>query len=116
MNNKLTSLIGKYTLLLAITYAVEFGVNLLIQNAGIDWYTYIAIWMRFLPTVLSIIMNVVITIIMYSDIKKMSIKAPYAIVATLLLRPIGVCAFLIYVIISDKNESTLEPIDGILDR
>ena len=116
MNNKLTFLIGKYTLMLAISYALEFGVNHVLQMASVELYTYIAIWLRYVPIILSITLSVVMAIILSADISKMKVRAPYVILTTILFRPIGVVAFLIYVIISDQNESTQEPIEGILDR
>jgi hypothetical protein len=116
MSNKVTMLIGKYTLLLAMTYAVEFGVDLLMQMADVELYSLISIWARLLPAILTIVLNVIMAIILYPEIARMKISAPYVILATVLFRPVGVCAFLIYMIIRDKNESIQEPIDGILDR
>ena len=51
-----------------------------------------------IPYGLYLIFNLFVTLIMNGDIKKMSIKADYAIVLTIIARPIGICVFLIYIL------------------
>jgi hypothetical protein len=53
---------------------------------------------------LAIILSILVAVIVSRDIKKLGIKTNYVILATILFRPVGVCAFLLYAIHNECNE------------
>lgn len=115
MNPKSAALIAKYAILLAITYAVESGLSIYVKNFKIEALSSFDFISYYRP-VISLLLNGVMALLIYPDIAKLKISAPHAILATLLFRPVGVFAFLMYVIIANTNSSEAEPIDGIIDR
>jgi hypothetical protein len=98
-------LIGKYALLLSVIYAFETimwsVINMqpyfdeLFKTAYIYYYIFYAV---------SIFFNIIIAVIINRDIKRLKLKTSYVILATLLIRPVGVCAFLLYSIIDEYSE------------
>lgn len=116
MNGNLHTLIAKYAIVTATTYALEYGFSIVLNKLVIDPESYSLLYSRFYGFGLTVVLNIILALIIYSDSSRLNIKAPYAVLATIVCRPIGVFAFLIYAIIAKNNPSEAGPIDGVIDR
>jgi len=58
------------------------------------------------PELLTIVLNLITSFIVYRDKVAKKIETKYAIVATILYRPVGVVAFLLYSIYNNDGEDT----------
>ncbi len=114
MKKHKTYWVKKYAFVLVCYYVIEE-----IASRG---YNFWLDWMRTLedvqmsdyiytPLVYAVItysLNVILAIILNSDIKKLQIKAKYAVLCTVVFAPMGVSLFLLYVILSEVNKSEQE--------
>jgi hypothetical protein len=97
MPNKIIKLVAKYAILLSILMAIELIARMYYDTIA-DQTDTSSLIRLVIPYGLYLLFNLFIALIMSSDIKKMSIKADYAIALTIIARPIGICLFLIYVL------------------
>lgn len=95
-------LIGKYALLLGAFALLEYLVRQYFREATLDFGDY-QVLRATIPTGLTFLLNIVTALLIYADTKRTGIKTTYVTLATILYRPIGVCAFLLYIIF-DKNK------------
>ena len=102
-------IIGKYALILAVSsifvtalqYITSYGVfsDEVMTNNLIQVY---------IPITFNLLLNVITAFIIWQDIRKYNVKTKYIMVATILFRPAGVFAFLMFLFFRDKfNKSTL---------
>lgn len=97
MKESYYKLVGKYTLLLAVLMFIEYIVHLYVRNF-MDLPPEDTALSVILLATLTLAFNAVTAFVIYSDIKIMGLKTRYVILATVLYKPIGICAFLIYVV------------------
>jgi Na+/phosphate symporter len=98
-------LISKYALLLSISYLLEFAFNRYVINFNVDQVTSTnQILVSTAPYMLILLLNIITSIIVYRDKVTQNVKTKYVILATVLYRPIGVVAFLLYSIYSKGTE------------
>lgn len=119
IDSKPASLIGKYSVILAICYALEIAFSLwltTLSDIQLSEENQYLMYLKFYSYGLTLLLNSIIALLLYSDIKNLKLSAPYVIIATLLFRPVGVFAFLIYALLATRETSKPEPIDGIIDR
>jgi len=102
MPNKIIKLVAKYAIILSVLMAVELFARMYYDTIA-DQTDSSSLIRFIIPYGLYLVFNLFVALIMNSDIKKMSIKADYAIVLTIIARPIGICVFLIY-ILGQQNE------------
>jgi Na+/phosphate symporter len=98
-------LISKYAVLLSISYLLEFAFNRYVINFNVDQVTRTnQILVSTAPYMLTLLLNIITSIIVYRDKVTQNVKTKYVILATVLYRPIGVVAFLLYSIYSKGTE------------
>ncbi|HCM76224.1 MAG TPA: hypothetical protein DIS90_07570 [Cytophagales bacterium] len=97
-------LISKYALLLSISYILEFAFNRYVRSFNAELVTETnQILISTATYILTFFLNIVTSIIVYRDIVTQNIKTRYVVLATVLYRPIGVVAFLLYSIYDKGN-------------
>lgn len=97
------NVIGKYALILAassilvtaLPYAISYEIfsDEVITNNLIQMY---------IPIAFNLLLNVITAFIVWQDIRKYNVKTKYIMVTTILFRPAGVFAFLLFLIFQDK--------------
>lgn len=114
MNNVIYKYIVKYSLILAACYLVTYIANLSLQYMEIpDVDSSMQSLIFSIPNFLAMFFNLVIALIVNRDIRKLNLQAKYVVVATLFFRPVGVCAFLLY-LISEHRKAMGEQSEGVL--
>jgi hypothetical protein len=97
MADKNFKLISKYALLLAVSYLLEFALDQYLMRVDSDDLTGTeTILISAAKPVLTLLLNIVFAAIVYRDKVAQNIKTRYVILATVLYRPIGVVAFLLF--------------------
>lgn len=105
MTDRNLKLISKYALLLSISYILEFAFNRYIRSFNPDFVTKTEpILVSTAPYILTLLFNIITSIIVYKDKVIHGIRTKYVILATVLYRPIGVVAFLLYSIYDNRAE------------
>lgn len=105
MTDRNLKLISKYALLLSISYILEFVFNRYIRSFNADFVTKTEpILVSAAPYILTLLFNLITSIIVYKDKVIYGIRTKYVILATVLYRPIGVVAFLLYSIYDNRVE------------
>ena len=102
MTKDYSRFISKYALLLGAFALLEFLVRQYIREKTLDFGDY-QVLRAAIPTGLTFILNIITALLISADKNKIGIKTNYVTLATILYRPIGVCAFLLFVIL-DKNK------------
>lgn len=106
MTDSKFKLISKYALILSISYLFEFAFNRYIRQLNLDPETRTnEILISTVPYMLTFLLNIITAIIVYRDIVNKNIRTEYAILATVLYRPLGVVVFLLYSIISMRQRT-----------
>jgi hypothetical protein len=113
MKNNKTYWVKKYAILLVCFYLLndiivqtEIVSKIIKESESID--SRDAAIKNLIYSGISILLNIVLAVIVYGDIKKIQIKMKYAVLLTVLYAPMGVCLFLLYVILSQANKSEHE--------
>ena len=115
MSDKNFKLIGKYALLLSICYLLEIIFNDYAseQNTslegGWDLIFYYGTYYLF-----SMTLNVITAVLIFQDKTKLNLNTRYVLVATLLYRPVGVIAFLLYAVYSKSNEAKEQNVSPLI--
>jgi hypothetical protein len=92
-------LISKYALLLAISYLLVLAFDQYLMRVDSDDLTGTeAMLFSAAEPILTLFLNIVFSLVVYRDKVTQNIKTKYVILATVLYRPIGVVAFLLYAI------------------
>jgi len=106
MTDRNFKLIGKYALLLSISYLLELAFNRYMRSFNTDLVARTnQILVSAAPHILTLLLlNLITSIIVYRDKLSQNIKTKYVILATVLYRPIGVVAFLLYSIYENGSE------------
>ena len=107
MTDRNFRLISKYALLLSISYLIELALTRYINQLDLE---LVAMENRSListaPVVFTFILNIITSLIVFRDKVAKRIETKYVIVATILYRPIGVVAFLLYSIYGNESADT----------
>jgi hypothetical protein len=97
MTDRNLRLTGKYALLLSISYLLELALRRYISQIDFELVT---MEQRGListaPVIFTFALNIITSFIVFRDRVINRIETKYVIVATILYRPVGVVAFLIY--------------------
>jgi hypothetical protein len=99
-------LISKYALLLSISYIVEFALSrYYLGSVNTDLLSRTNQFLILAaPTILTLLFNIIVAAIVHRDKETQNLKTKYVILATVLYRPIGVVAFLLYSIYNNWTE------------
>lgn len=99
MDDRYFRFIGKYALLLSLMYGIEFVFWRYMDQRELttDTLTDRLLTMT-IPVALALVLNIVLTIIVTRDIRVLNLNTRYVTLATLIYRPVGVCAFLLYLL------------------
>lgn len=125
MSNRLYSMIGKYAALLSIFYLISYAFRWAANSYefplsfNLSESTFVR---ATAPTIFDLLLNVVSAFIIHHDITKSGVRTKYVVLSTVLYRPLGIVAFLLFLILqttgitpaSQWNESTSDP--DILDQ
>jgi hypothetical protein len=113
MDTNYFKLVSKYAIVLTVLYLIEYVADIYI-NEFIYSGTYdTTLWaMRLTPNLFTLVLNGVCALIVARDIRAHNVKTQYVIIATILFRPIGVCALLLYLYNHDRKESM--PSDALI--
>lgn len=103
MTDNASKLITKYALILSIFYIFSYAFNRLLPEVDLNNDFY---WQAMVkgnaPWLFNLILNIFTAIILRADVNKHNVNVKYLTLATLLYRPIGVFAFLLFYILGDK--------------
>lgn len=86
-----------------ISYVVSRTIMELQIEAGIDQSPFL---LANLPMATDFLLNIITAILLRRDIKRYNITTRYVMLATILYGPLGVFAFLVYVLLLDKALTT----------
>jgi hypothetical protein len=101
MTKDYSKLISRYALLLGAFALLEYFIRQYLREGALDFGEY-QVLRATIPTALTFLLNIIMALLINADIKKLGMKTNYLTLATILYRPIGVCAFLLYIVF-DKN-------------
>ena len=104
MNDRFYTLIGKYALLLTILYFISYAFLIAIDRYEFESdFTTTALIRSLVPLILDVILNVVAALFVQRDINKYNVRTRYVLLATVLYRPLGIVAFLLFVILQNTE-------------
>jgi hypothetical protein len=90
-------LISKYALLLSISYIIELAFDRYVNQIDLDLVTKAERnLINAAPLSFTFLLNLITSLIVFRDKVASKIETKYVIEATILYRPVGVVAFLIY--------------------
>jgi len=92
----LFKLISKYALLLSLFYFMEIILSKLIREYGGDWFEGNSLLRFYVPFIFTFILNIIAAILLNKDAKTADIRTNLITIATLLFRPVGVVAFILF--------------------
>jgi hypothetical protein len=105
-------LVDKYALLLSSFYVAELIFWFYIKDAMLS--DAITRQERSLLSMTKYVFSFFLSLItvwsLYTDKSKLQVETRYVFLATLLYRPIGVCAFLLYVLYENKKSAVESPV------
>jgi len=90
-------LVNKYAIILIVSYGLTFLLGLLLNNlfSGTSGQHERNLIMMNIPMIFQFLANIVVSLIIIEDSKKIKIKNNLIIVATILFSMVGVCMFLL---------------------
>ena len=102
--NHISKTIGKYAIILIVLYFFENFLSdiLIVFLTKLLNYPDQMVFITIVNSVVFIFSNLIVALFIASDIKKYKLKTKYIILLTILFRPIGVCFFLISLILEKK--------------
>ena len=102
--NHISKTIGKYAIILIVLYFFENFLSdiLIVFLTNLRYYPDQMVFITIVNSVVFIFSNLIVALFIASDIKKYKLKTKYIILLTILFRPIGVCFFLISLILEKK--------------
>src|SRR5687768_1266671 len=99
----ISNLIGKYALILAAFSIVTTVPQYLLPNMELsDEPVRNMLIQTYIPLALGVFLNLVTAFLVKQDIRKPNVKTKYIMVTTILYRPVGVIAFLLFRIFQEK--------------
>lgn len=102
MTKDYSRLIGKYALLLGAFALLEYVVRQYLRGKNLEFGDF-QVLRATIPTGLTLLLNIITALLVSADRNRIGVKTNYVTLVTILYRPIGVCAFLLFVIF-DKNK------------
>jgi hypothetical protein len=111
MKDRSFELVTKYALLLSVFYLIYLAFENIVLTAltGTEIGVNMA-WRVMYPHIFNFGLNLVAAYIVALDIRKYNVKTKYVILSTILYRPIGVLAFLIFFVLQSRAKTEHEQI------
>jgi hypothetical protein len=107
MTERNLKLIGKYALLLSISFIIQFALDSYVNGIDLELVTKAERnLIDTVPLIFAFLLNLITSVIIFRDKVTNKIETKYVIVATILYRPVGVVAFLLYSIYETKTGET----------
>lgn len=105
MNEERFNLITKYAIVLSVFYLLSFVFNRVVREITFDnSEIYNAVYQQWLPFTFDLILNIIAAFLVGQDVIKHKVKSKYLTLATIIYRPIGVFAFLLFLFIQVKDQ------------
>ncbi|MCZ8216560.1 MAG: hypothetical protein O9262_10000 [Cyclobacteriaceae bacterium] len=105
MKDQIFRLITKYALLLTVFYILSFAFTRLIIEFDFNTSLIDSINIRqSAPLLFDIILNLITVYLVNQDRKRYKVKTKYVILATIVFRPLGVFAFLLFFHFQDQQK------------
>jgi hypothetical protein len=97
MTDRNARLIAKYALILSISYLIELALRRYINQMDLELVTMEQRGLiSAVPVIFTFVLNIITSFLVFKDKVTNKIRTKYVIAATILYRPVGVVAFLIY--------------------
>jgi hypothetical protein len=108
MTNKNFNQISKYALILSVSYLMQMAFSKYIYISNTEQFSVIERGFRsMIPVLFALVLNAITSLIVYRDIKSNNIKTKYVLLTTLLYRPVGVVAFLLFSIYKNVDDDII---------
>jgi hypothetical protein len=104
-SNDLFKLISKYALLLSLFYFVEILFLKLMRVYGGDIFESNPLVRAYIPIIVTFGLNIITAIVVNNEGKNLNIRRDIVTVATLLFRPVGAVALILFAIAQSKSDS-----------
>lgn len=115
MSEKIIKLFGKYAGLLSASYVVEIATRRLAYHSDIDLSQLEQVYIELGIYGLIMLMNVIMALVIKKDKDTFQIPTRYVYLSTILYRPVGVCAFLLYAFYNEQQaKQNTDEINGSL--
>lgn len=106
MDNRSKKLIVKYALILSFFFVLEQLFRSYIREfVNSDMIGKHTSFYATVPYAFSFMLNVVTGFIVFKDKQRLNIGSRYLLLATILYKPVGVCAFLLFSILDESKRS-----------
>jgi hypothetical protein len=97
MTNRNLKLISKHAVLLSISYVIELVLRRYVNQMDLEFVTMEERGLiSAAPLIFTFILNIISAVIVFRDKVTNKIQTKYVIVSTILYRPVGVVAFLLF--------------------
>jgi len=121
MTDRIYALISKYALLLSIFYFLSYAFSWTVNTYELPSDERSYIYLRAIsPVILDLLLNISAALVVKQDVDKYKVGAKYVILATLLYRPLGVVAFLLFLILQNtgvtQRWNSIESDPDIIDQ
>jgi hypothetical protein len=103
MNEKMNKFIAKYALWLSASYVVELAIRTLMNRVDLDFSRSQAGLFQLAIAGAVVLLNVIIALVIKKDKDAFQIPTQYVYLSTILYRPVGVCAFLLYALYNERQ-------------
>lgn len=104
MTDNASRLVTKYALVLSFLYVISYVFNKVLMEIDFGDEPYRQTMIRGnAPWIFNLILNIFTAIVINIDANKNKVSARYISLATILYRPVGVFAFLLFYILGDKG-------------
>lgn len=105
--NAIAKIIAKYALILIVLYLIQYIFNLLLDTylelQNVEFKS--RMWLMYIPLGVTILLNLMTAIIVFTDIKRLHLKSRYITFMTLICSPLGICLFFITLINQSRDEN-----------
>ncbi len=97
MKDSLSKMTGKYALILSVLYILSYSFNCIINELdhNDESLSNAIVWSS-TPWIFDFSLNILTAVLLRIDIKKFGVYTKYVTLATILYRPVGVFAFLLF--------------------
>ena len=104
MNDRIYALIGKYALLISLFYMLSYAFKLTVNTFEFGSELRDLAYIRGIgPITLDLLLNIIAAFLVQRDVNRYKIKNSYVVLATVLYRPLGIFAFLLFLILQETH-------------
>jgi hypothetical protein len=103
MTETVSKLIGKYAWTLAVMHLISFAFGRLMIEVRDNFDFEILTILTSLPLAFGVLLNLVAAFMVRRDVKKYGVGTRYVMLATIVYRPLGIFAFLMFFLLSERK-------------